>query len=111
MLLAAALARLLFTGVTVDGEEIVPPLTMLKLPEIEVSTEVPPILPLIRDRYKVRPLPAGLLMRTEITAERSDSTIVAEFEAFAENNTAACEALISGGALISGARKVFVIST
>lgn len=111
MALAAELARLLFTGVTVTGEVIVPPLTMVNVPEMEVSSEVPPILPLTQDKYKVLPLPAGLLMRTVMMAEASPSTIVAEFDAFAENKTADWEALISGGALMSGARKVFVIST
>lgn len=88
MTLAAALARLLFTGVRVDGEVSVPPRTSVKLPEMEVSTEVPPMLPLTRERYKVLPLPAGLLMRTEMVAERSERTIVAELEAFAEKRTA-----------------------
>jgi hypothetical protein len=111
MALAAELARLLFTGVTVEGVVIVPPLTIVNVPEMEVSSEVPPILPLMRDKYKVLPLPAGLLMRTEMIAEVRLSTMVAEFEALAEYNTADSEALISGGALMSGARKVLVIST
>jgi hypothetical protein len=111
MALAAGLARLLFTGVTVEGEVTVPPLTIVNVPEMEVSSEVPPILPLMRDKYKVLPLPAGLLIRTEMIAEVRPSTMVAEFEAFAEYNTADSEALISGGALMSGAPKVFVIST
>jgi hypothetical protein len=84
---------------------------MVKVPDIADNIEDPPMLPLIWDIYTVLPLPAGLASRTDMIAELKPSITVAEAEAFTENNAAFSEALISGGAAMSGERNVFVIST
>lgn len=111
MLLAAVLAKLLFTGVKVPGVVNVPPLTMVKVPDMADNNNDPPMLPLMCEMNTVLPLSAGLLIRTEIMAELKLSITVAEAEAFDENNAAFSDAFISGGAEMSGERKVFVIST
>lgn len=109
-MLVLLLDKLLFTGVSVDGDVIVPFVLRLILPlkeESKLSATVIP--PESRDIYTVLPLPAGLVSCTvAITLPPSNPNVVELVEP-ALYRFPVLPAFVSGGATIPGEVNVFVM--